>query len=305
MKRVGGKLYVGSIHNTKTSGVIMVISIKDKDTLLVKFLNTGNTRLIAKSAVRKGNVRDKSIDKYGIGTVHKSYKCGEATVIGIDAVNRRKVRFNTSGIEKVIGTGELKSGKFSDNVYHKYEVGETYPTVKCGMIKITKVLDNDRRMIKFVSNGIERDVALTSIKSGKITYGINKYDIDSIHMSKNCGLFKITKYISASRREITFIDNGVVKNVLIRHIPSGNVSYKVNRLTEEVVREICSDLLETDLTITKIAELHDSKPSTISSINTGKIWKHVVSEYKADDMGSIRKSNAIDAFTKNLLEMCG
>lgn len=305
MKMKGGKLYVGSIHDTKTSGIIMVLGIKDKDTLLIKFLKTGNTRLVSKSAVRKGNVRDKAVDKYGIGTVHKSNRCGDATVITIESVRKRKVRFNTSGVEKIIGTGELRTGKFSDYVKHNYEVGEQYPTVKCGMIRITKVINKDRRMIKFLSNGIEREASLACIKSGKVTYGIDKYAIDSIHMSKNCGLFKITKYIDPDRREITFMSNGVVKNVLIRHIPAGNVSYKVKRLSEEAVREICSDLLETDLTITKIAELHDSKPSTISSINTGKIWKHIVSEYKEEDMNSIRKSNAVDIFTKNLLDMCG
>ncbi|QAX96031.1 hypothetical protein [Vibrio phage vB_VmeM-Yong XC32] len=109
---------VGSTHETKRSGTVEVIENNDPYKVKVKFLNTGNIDVVFKTALSKGDVRDKSLDNpYLEGTLHETKHHG--TVRVLEYVNSLKVHveFVKTGFKLWTRKERLKSGEIRDKCH--------------------------------------------------------------------------------------------------------------------------------------------------------------------------------------------
>ena len=144
------KIREGDIYPTNNFGDIKVLVYVSADNILVRFLNTGNTRTTTSGQVRKGTVADKEyfqslqedrrIDAEirRVNRIHKPVIIGETRTsryygdYEILEINKYlvTVRFLTTGATKVVKYAKAASGTLVDDT-HKQYMREKYPRIEC------------------------------------------------------------------------------------------------------------------------------------------------------------------------------
>ena len=107
----------------------------------------------------------------------------------------------------------------------KYGIGTIHNSKNHGEFLIIEKIEGNKRKIKFLKDGIEKIVSLTSVRKGKVSSIRHKtYDIGTIHKTKNYGDIEILEIINWHMRKIKFLQNGEEKVTSTASIRTGSIN---------------------------------------------------------------------------------
>ena len=127
--------YEGSIYPTNLHGDILILEYNNKKDVLIKFLRSGKTTTAYMVNIKKGVVREPTVE---VGDIFETKLNGKLEVIKYDNPREVTVRFLNTGYETVVEAGQIRSGEVRDWLLPKaFGVGvvedvdinlkETYP----------------------------------------------------------------------------------------------------------------------------------------------------------------------------------
>lgn len=105
---------------------------------------------------------------YGVGTIHKTKRSGNVEVIEVLKGKKRKVRFVKSKVEKITTIESINKGSVMDPTANKFAVGTIHQTNCNGPLEIIGYVNHSRRIVKLLDLDVVRNVAVSSIKQGRV-----------------------------------------------------------------------------------------------------------------------------------------
>lgn len=281
MARDVGRFKEGSVHGTNNFGDVEIIKWLPKNKRIIRFIVSGVEKEVSVFQLMSGSITDRVKDVYGVGKIFKTNKCGDVKIISKTSVNKRKIIFLRSKVIKEVSISALKVGYISDSIVHVYGIGKKLVTSDGKEYKIIRVLEYDRRAIKFLKTGNIKTVSLESIKSGIIKdKPLSKYGIGTVHKTNKCGNIIITDVLDYRVRVIKFLNKNITKRAYVQQIRSGELSYGNGEVTAVKLKKVAEDLLYTKKTQYQIAIENGISHSTVSQINTGLIYKNETKQYR-------------------------
>lgn len=110
----------GTIHPTNNFGDIEVVDYKLSDSVLIRFLNTGNNYTTSTSCIAEGKISDtiyqETIKNYRKGLTLNTKHFGKFTIIENLGTEKARIKFVESGNEQVVTVNEIINLTVKDHV---------------------------------------------------------------------------------------------------------------------------------------------------------------------------------------------
>lgn len=168
-----GQYKAGQVWPTNNYGDIIIVEYRNWDNVFIKFLETGYEKRVCMSSVKKGGVRDDSVDNIPsdmvVGITHPTNNYGDLRVIKYYNWDNVKVEFLLTGNERSVRADDIRAGCLRDrdseitatklqkhigdkraldngnvltitDYLHKSEVGNHYFSVECSSCSNDKEL---------------------------------------------------------------------------------------------------------------------------------------------------------------------
>ena len=235
MKSLG----VGQIRETTRHGNILLLEKRPNRKYLVRFLNTQGEREAAESSIRKGNVKDYSLDtSIKVGNTYPTTYYGMVEVLERIDRNTFVVKFlDTGSVREAFGAaihnGSLKDPAKPKALYGAIRIGNTYQSNKSGFFK---VLDYKNKIytIEFLDTGFVRTVDRTSIMKGAVLdkskttlksplSGALVINVGNVFTNKSGHKYEIIHIFNSSNITVRFLRTGTEKVVYSQSIRVGQV----------------------------------------------------------------------------------
>ncbi len=174
------KYQAGGIFKTKNFGEIKIIEEIDEKKCLVEFLNTGYQKMVFKSCICRGSIKDDSNGKYKTGSIFKTINSGLVKIIESIDIKSSLVEFINTGSQKIFRNSSISHGGIKDPFKSKYKADEIFRTNNSGPVKIIEVVDIKRCLVEFTNTGSQKIVFKTALREGQIfdyTVSSNKIKI--------------------------------------------------------------------------------------------------------------------------------
>lgn len=116
---------IGSIHESKQSGIYKILSVDHMDKYSRKyfniiFLKTGYKTIVDISHIKTGNIKDYYLPSLLIGKIYNSNNYGKFVILSYTNINSRllfRIRFINTGYEKIVRFDSIVNGNIKDYFY--------------------------------------------------------------------------------------------------------------------------------------------------------------------------------------------
>lgn len=166
---------VGDVLDSKEYGKFEVLHIKSSVEVAIKFINSGNIKIVRAGDMLRGFVADvfkyKLRNKYKIGDVVKTKSSGDVFIVDMLTSTKILVEFIESGLQKFTTSSSLQQGRVRDESkfkYKKFRLGELVDTTNYGKIEILSIPSSTEATVRFVETGHVLKTRPSEIASGEI-----------------------------------------------------------------------------------------------------------------------------------------
>lgn len=107
---------VGKVFETNSSGLCVVIDYKDSKQILVRFLDTGHQKIVNSSNLKKGLIKDCSINHYRevVGKIFETKKFGKFKIVNYENANDVTIMFENTGYIRKTKMKHVYTGNVPD-----------------------------------------------------------------------------------------------------------------------------------------------------------------------------------------------
>lgn len=236
MKSIG----IGQIRPTTSYGNIVLIEKRPNRRYLVRFEDTGAEREAAESSIRKGNVKDYSLDTtIKVGNLYPTSYYGMVEIM--EKLNKDifVIKFVDTGTIReayavAIHKGNVKDPSKPKALYGAIRIGNTYQSNKHGFFKVLDYKDK-LYTIEFMDTGYQRKVDRTSIVKGAIRdlsnlptkgsplSGALVINVGQAFTNKRGHRYTVIHIFNSSTITVKFDNTGTEKVVYAQSIRTGQV----------------------------------------------------------------------------------
>lgn len=238
-KAIKGVYGIGKIFKTDKYGEVRIVKIVSHRRRIVEFCETGTRIEVDLASIKTGRIKDRSLNKTAVGTIHDTNNCGNCEVLEIGPNGARRIKFLNSGNIKWVYAQALLTGSVLDGSLNKYVVGSEHETKKHGTVKVLRMGKNHNyRIVKFLKYGIEKEATLVQLKKGNLGLVVNltEEQIHEICKELKYGLkrqYEIAIKYNVTSSAISVINRGKSN----KHITS-KYKYKYEKSIRGSIRKI-------------------------------------------------------------------
>lgn len=179
----------------------------------------------------------------------------------------------------------------------RFKEGSVHETNNFGDVTVVKWLPKNKRIIKFINSGVEKEVSVFQLITKSVTDRIKDiYGVGEVFSTCKCGDIEIISKVSVNRRKIIFLNSKVVKEVAVSTIKSGYISdskihiygigkklYTIDKLEYKIM-----NILDTKRRSIKFTKTGNIKTVSVDLIKSGQIKDKGVTKF---GIGTIHKTN--------------